>query len=60
MKKIKVENMNCVNCYKKIQLALLKESIPAIISLDNKTVEVEDVYYDEAVKIIKNNGYNIK
>lgn len=60
MKKIKVENMNCVNCYKKIQLALLKESIPAIISLENKTVEVEDVYYDEAVKIIKNNGYNIK
>ena len=60
MKKIKVENMNCVNCYKKIQLALLKESIPAIISLEEKVVEVEDVYYDEAVSIIKNNGYIVK
>lgn len=58
MKTIKVSNMNCMNCVKKIQGALLKDDINAEIDLKNHTVEVTDKDLEKAVSNIKEVGYN--
>lgn len=58
MKTIKVNDMTCMACYKKIQTELLKNQIVPNIDLLTHEVKVNEKDLNNAVLIIKNLGYN--
>lgn len=58
MKEIKVSNMNCANCTKKINMKLSLNDIDNNIDLDNKTVTVSEADFVKATELIKEAGYN--
>ena len=57
MKEIKVNDMSCVNCVRKIQTSLLTKNIKLEIDLKNHTVKVNESNLDLAVETIKDLGY---
>lgn len=57
MKKIIVNDMTCMSCYKKIQTELLKNNIVPNIDLMKHEVSVKESDLTKAVELIKNIGY---
>ena len=57
MKKIKAEDMHCEMCVERIQKAMDKAGLRCKISLENKTVEVEDAHAEEAIEILDDLGF---
>ncbi|MDY0278311.1 MAG: heavy metal-associated domain-containing protein [Acholeplasma sp.] len=57
MKKIKVNDMSCMHCVKKIQTSLLSNEIEGDIDLMNHEVSVKEQDLDKAVLAIKDAGY---
>lgn len=62
MKKIYIENMNCMHCVKRIEEVLSKvKGITYKISLDEKSVEIngDEKKIEKAIKVIEKAGYNV-
>ena len=57
MKKIKAEDMHCEMCVERIQKAMDKAGLRCEISLENKTVEVEEAHVEEAIEILDDLGF---
>lgn len=60
MRILKVEDMHCGKCVERITKALLAEGIQANISLDEKTVAVDEASADKAVSILDEIGFDAK
>ncbi len=54
---LKVEDMHCQNCVKRITNLLTEEGIQFEIDLDNRTVDVEDGRVDEAIDCLDDLGF---
>jgi copper chaperone CopZ len=54
---IKVNDMHCKHCVKTIKGALKKNKIKAKVSLDNKSVDVAESVYENAINVIKECGF---
>ena len=59
--KIKVSNMNCINCLNKLKNAFELNDVEVSFDLDNKFVILENAdEYDVAVSIITASGYVVE
>lgn len=59
MTEIKVEGMHCAMCVKRISEALKEAGIPAEISLENKTVSVDEANVEKAKSEIEDLGFEV-
>lgn len=59
MTEIKVEGMHCAMCVKRISEALKEADIPAEISLENKTVSVDEANVEKAKSEIEDLGFEV-
>lgn len=59
MEKLKVIDMNCEHCVKKIAAALDKAGIDAEICLEEKTIAIDPEDRSEAQKALAAAGYHI-
>jgi copper chaperone len=59
MKTLKVSDMHCEMCVKRITTALTSEGINLTISLENKTVSVDDTAVLKAVAILDDLGFTV-
>lgn len=57
---LKVEDMHCQNCVKRISNVLTEEGIKFKIDLDTKTVEVEESKVEQAVESMSDLGFEAK
>lgn len=59
MKEIKIEGMHCAMCVKRISEALKEAGIHAEISLENKTVSVDEANVEKAKNEIEDLGFEV-
>lgn len=57
-KEIKVEDMMCEHCVRKITQVLESEGIDSTIDLSSKQVTVDEQDLEDALELIKNAGFN--
>lgn len=57
MRLIKAEDMHCQMCVERIEKAMDKAGLRCEISLEDKTVAVEDLHVEEAIEIIDDLGF---
>ncbi|MFI3207339.1 MAG: heavy-metal-associated domain-containing protein [Clostridia bacterium] len=55
---LKVEDMHCEMCVKRISNALTEADIKFVISLENKTVEVEEDKVNQAIEELDDLGFD--
>ena len=60
MKVLQVPDMHCDMCVKRITKALTDEGIVFHVSLDDKTVMVEDCKVPQAIKTLDDLGFSAK
>jgi copper chaperone CopZ len=58
MKTLKVEQMHCINCVNRISSAFKSEGIGFEISLEDRSVRVEDDKEDLAIKLLDDLGFD--
>lgn len=57
MQNIRVADMTCMGCKKKLQLKLLSNGINASFDVSAHTISVQETETNKAVEIIKEAGY---
>ena len=59
--KLKVKNMTCEHCVKRISVALIKENIIPEIDLDSREITIPDPNQKEKViSVLKSISYNVE
>jgi copper chaperone CopZ len=60
MVKLHANDIQCSHCTGRIEKALKKANINAEISLQNKTIEIEDAFKSKVLEILDDLGFPVK